>query len=84
VRTTKFNEGIRSGSSFNLRPINTLEFILEVFKVLKGKFLRIGTVTHCQVANAFFNYVTKNLRQGNLEIVPAFRKICYFSGEKKN
>ena len=70
TRHTKFDEGIRSGSSFNLSPINTLKFILEVFKVLKGKFLRISTVTHCQVTNASFNNITKNLRQGNIKIVP--------------
>lgn len=66
-RYTKFNEGIRSGSSFNLSPINTLKFILKVFKVLKGKFLWIGTVTHCQVTHTTFNDITKNIGQGTIK-----------------
>lgn len=78
VTSTKFDEGIRSGSSFNLSPINTLKFVLEIFKVLKGEFLRISTVTHCQVTNASFNNIANNLCQGRVEFVQTFRQNHYF------
>ncbi len=72
VSPTKFDEGIRSGSSFNLSRINTLKLILEIFKVLKGKLLRISTVTHCQVTDTSFDNITKNLRQGNIKNLRLF------------
>ena len=59
--STKLNEGIGSGSSFNLRSTDSLKLGPEFFKVLKGKFLRVCAITHCQITDASFNNITKVL-----------------------
>ena len=61
VITTNLYESIRSGSSINLGPIHTFKLISKLFKILKGQFLRISTVTHCPVPETYFNFIIEVL-----------------------